>query len=250
MSEVQAKVNFSGRRPIRHEDVRLEIDPDEHAIRVTGAVDVSALDLPDEARVIVELYREIYSERHEVRLADLTQLDLRFSPHPAPSTLLCNIRVISADTPGLILAAAERVRPDASTELGGRSLLPIDFRDLGPQLWELNLDDDQPILIVNTQLMDPGAVARDPRFQILVFPVALRQVCRWLARQLAAGDVDEGPAAMWRDFIRDLDVEPVATEETPSETDPSWIEDAADRFMARISAVTKWNELTEGGEGV
>lgn len=250
MSEVQAKVNFSGRRPIRHEDVRIEIEPDEHAIRVTGAVDISTLGLPDEARVIVELYREIYSERRERKLADLAQLDLRFSPHPAPTTLLCNIRIVSVETPGLILAAAERVRPDASTEFGGRSLLPIDFRDLGPQLWELNLDDDQPILIVNTQLLDPGAVARDPRFQILVFPVALRQICLWLARQLADGEVDEGPVAMWRDFIRDLGVEPAATDEAPTATDASWIQEATDRFTAQISAVPKWNDLTVSGEGL
>ena len=120
MSEVQAKVNFSGRRPIRHEDVRLEIEPDEHAIRVTGAVDVSALDLPEEARVIVELYREIYSERHEVKLADLAQLDLRFRPHPAPSsgTAAARSRDRRQRAVGVLLRLSSLA---PRTRLGGRS---------------------------------------------------------------------------------------------------------------------------------
>lgn len=250
MSGVQAKINFTGRETIHHDLVRLEIEPDEHAIRVTGAVDVSGLELPADARVIVELYREIYSERKDVTLSDLTQLDLRFRPHPAPATLLCNVRVVSAEVPGLILASAERVRPDASSELGGRSLLPVATEDLGQLLWRLELVDPEtmPVLLVNKRLSDPDGIARDPRFQLLVFPTVLRDIGYWLADNLQDGDLDDGPLSRWRDFFADLGVDPTPKQNDGDESAIDWVDAALERFMARNSAVAKWDMLTASGD--
>lgn len=250
MSGVQAKFNFTGRETIHHDKVRLEIEPDEHAVRVTGSVDVSGLGLPRDARVIIELYREIYSEQQEVTLADLTQLDRRFKPHAAPTTLLCNVRVVSAETPGLILASAERVRPDASTELGGRSLLPIASGEIGELLWRLELADAEtlPVLLVNKRLNDPDGVARDPKFQLLVFPTVLRDIGYWLARNLHAGEMEEGPLASWRDFFIGLGVDPTPMEDEGDQTAIEWVDAALERFMSRNSAVAKWDMLTPSGD--
>jgi len=250
MSGVQAKINFTGRETIDHDRVRLEIEPDEHAVRVTGSIDVSDLALPSDAGVIVELYREIYSERQKVTLPDLAQLDLRYKPHSAPTTLLCNVRIVSAETPGLILASAERVRPDASTELGGRSLLPIASGEIGELLWRLELTDPEtmPVLLVNRRLTDPDGVARDPKFQLLVFPTVLRDIGYWLARNLSDGEPEEGPLASWRDFFIGLGVDPTPVENDGEQSGIEWVDAALERFMARNSAVAKWDMLTSSGD--
>lgn len=253
MTVSQAKINFTGRQTIRHEQVALEIEADDHAIRVTGRVDLSDLNVPDDAIAIVELYREIYSERRKMPMADLGQLDLRFSPHPAPTTLLCNLRIVSPTEPGLILAAAERVRPDASTELGGRSLLPIEVGELGDGLWRLELGDvdTQPVLLLNQRLDDPDRLARDRRFQLLVFPAILREIGAWLANELSqGGSSEEGPVAQWAAFFEGLGVTPAVTEDDLPGNPPAWIDDGVDRFVSRIGAVSAWNSLdpSDGAE--
>src|SRR5690606_20352904 len=78
------------------------------------------------------------------------------------------VRVTSPKESHRILAEADRIRcatPDEKRHI--ESLLPIRVGDLGNEIWRLELDGEEPTLVVNRSVGDGKALARTPDFAAL-----------------------------------------------------------------------------------
>ncbi len=102
------------------------------------------------------------------------------------------IKIIDPDDPRrLILAFADRIAPAdrEDIESGRQSILPVEYVDLGQQIWNLRMDDSlAPVLQLNSKIEEPVGIAtlgRTAEFAALVYPSVIRQI---LARLLLEGD--------------------------------------------------------------
>lgn len=153
---------------------------------------------------------------------------------PPPSTLLTDLdpgpvlfrlKVVD-ETPGVgrILAAAERIRPQDEMQDGDsrKSLLPLGQRDLGEQIWTLDLKGGaRPVLFINNRV--PAIRERlmtDPIVQGAVFPHAVRQVFDAILTDDEVDDDAEwvqdwlkfGSELLGRDVPTDIDADEEAEE--------------------------------------
>ncbi len=211
------RLNFTGRKRIARSHMQL-------ALRVEGGVpvlDLSALslprDLPAEAEVIVEAYERTTVSR--ISAGTVGSLDLPIG-HPlpefgVPDLVKVRVKVVgTGDEGGLLLAQADRLRP--SLEHGSvptRSMIPARPDDgMGQTMWRVSVEDEAPILLVNSAIDDWRGFTVSPAFQTLVLPEVLRRCLEWVDVTLAIeGEPEETDSdlALWVTFARQLGQDPL-----------------------------------------
>ncbi|PSH56316.1 hypothetical protein [Phyllobacterium sophorae] len=192
---------------------------------------------PTTALIVFEAYQRSTAMRFELgTIAEPMvpeQLNLR-DLDPSGSVLFRLKLVSGDDNSGRIVGAADRLRPASDeNEDGRKSLFPIDLRDLGPEVWKLDIGDAGPRLLLNYSI--PGFIDRvrtDPLVQGLLLPAALRGVLTELARDAAIEDDDEVTwKADWLQFCREeLRLAEEPSDLTTDEDRENWIADAVQRF--------------------
>ena len=240
---MRRRFNYTGRIRIRQSDINIRLrSEDEPPLTFRAERTLDSYGLPPDARVYLEAYRGPSYMRfnwgtvaHPLTLgpgAHLTGID-------SNDTVYFRVKVVDASTTdGLILAHADRIRANVSEQ----SLLPVELRNLDDILWRLSFDDDEPCLLVNSQIDGILDWARsDSSFAALVFPTALRSVLERLCEEVTEGD-DERPnwVAGWERFARELTGRPV-----PKVDDldmPEWIEDAVNSFARKHRLLNRYQE--------
>lgn len=177
------KFNYTGRKKIKRSLVRVDLRRDADGYRCFDiALSLDEMALPTKAHVYVEAYHRTAYQRFDCgTLADLhipqDRRLLRFSETQQP---LFRVKVVDLSGGlGRILAALDKVRPQSVDDLplGGRSLLFVEYHDLGNAVWQLDLDGDWPVLKLNGNADEIGLVASsDKRFLPLVYPEVFRQI--------------------------------------------------------------------------
>jgi len=150
------------------------------------------------------------------------------------------VLVIAADGTGRILAAADGLRPSTPGDDADRqALLPMRERDIGNELWKIEVDyRTGPVLVVSNRVSGLAAQIRTvPLLQGLVFPHAFRAILRDL-NPPGESDDDDLWGDNWRLFLIDLGVP--AEPEDPNDADAvdEWIETAVKAF-ADLKEFTK-----------
>ena len=140
--------------------------------------DLNGLGLPEHAAVYMEAYHKTDYMRypfgtvaqptrpHSTALGSLGRIDnLRF-----------RIKVVDeSGNRGLIKAVADRIRPVTPT--GMRAILPVEFKDLGSQVWRLSFDGGEPVLEFNSAIPFIREKAKaDYRLFFYVYPAVLREI--------------------------------------------------------------------------
>lgn len=231
------RLNYTGRRRIAREDVKL-------AVRTIGgqslldvhSIDVASLGLPLSARVIIEAYRQTAYMRIDAGTVGLLQLPTGVALNEFRSSdgVLFRIKVVGSDPEdvGKLLAVADRI-PARLDETGGQSLLPILPESMGHELWRIDFTDDEPVLLVNSDVGDWKGFAAKPIFQALVLPEAARQVARWV---LDAGLTDvtdlESAAAQWARLMINWGYNPMTV---TVDQRVEWINDFVQMFCRRFN---------------
>lgn len=230
------RLNFTGRRRIAQEHVRISINADDVQHSFSARMQLEGYGFPNNAALILEAYRQLELSRFEFgtvtrpipppncRLSDFGSLDgLRF-----------RLKVVSTDKPhGRLLGVADRI--SATNEALGRTrrvpLLAVKGHDLGREIWKLDLSDE-PLLLVNFKLADKHALVRSSMFQAMVLPEVMRAI---LVRVLLIDQYrffeDESDwAARWLRFAASFPgVNSVPSEPDP-ELDAEWIDSAVAGF--------------------
>lgn len=151
------------------------------------------LGLPEDAAVYVEAYYSAYVMRFPFgRVGKLAPPKNRLLDE-LPTREIVHFRVKIVDEAsnfGLIVADADRI---TATKSGRLSLLHVDPKPLGNQVWRLNLDDAWPKLEVNNDIRDLNMfdiIKSSAAFRSLVLPSLLRSILTHLVIMDAEVDAD------------------------------------------------------------
>jgi hypothetical protein len=176
------RLNYTGRKKISRSKVTVRLSVaggGTYAFEIE--FDLSGYDFPPDAKVFVEAYNSAsYSrfplgtvaarqEPKDTRLIEMTS-------RPLPKFRL---KVVDQSKRyGLLLGVADKLVPLRPQEevSNKQSLLPVDFNDLGDQVWRLDLTD-WPVLELNSRIDSIAEVARSgDSFLGLVYPEIVRQI--------------------------------------------------------------------------
>lgn len=253
------RVNFTGRRRIPRERVRIEVD-DGPPRRFSAAIDLNGIDLLPNAAVVLEamcagstvVERFKYGEVGNLLLQDrrvLRELD--------GEKVFFTLKVVDrTERFGRILGIAERIRPERAgkpTAAGRQGILPIDAKDLGEEIWQLHFGDHEVCLLVNDKIVGLLDRARsDPLFYAAVYPEVVRRV---LAKALDEGgeidEEDDGWPIMWQRFGKSLHPmrqNPPTGPDREDERD-EWIEEVVKAFCGTHCLKSKYAAALAGASG-
>ncbi len=234
------RFNYTQRKRIEESMVSVEIqdaDEDEDP-QFIAKVDLSRLDLPPDAPIVIEAKRERSSRRFDWGTAG--------SPMPPTDCYLTSMpkapkfRIMALDPDGSrrILALADNIKPSYAGADGTKSLLHLEEKDLDKEVWRVDFGggNDTPIMQVNKNIPGISAVVReDGAFRALVIPETLRLI---LTQALIIDEFDpsdgEGDWAHWIGFVRDFydaEMPVLSLNDEQTKTDmKEWIDGAVSTF--------------------
>ena len=231
-------INYTNRRRIRREDARISIREEKDGALFDASLHLADYNLSSDARVFVEVYRQTQYMRFDFGLVGALHKpdDRVLRDFDSPEGLLFRVKVVTvADPHGLLLAEADQIRPRRSTDEDANRipLLPVvPNENMGDEIWRLEFDDQQTLLMVNSMLGGWRALARDPAFFSLVYPSVFRAV---LSRILYVDEYHEiededNWRSRWLRFatnLRGVDRPPGLQEKDSFDT---WIDGAVSAF--------------------
>lgn len=254
------RFNYTKRQRIEKQNVDIEIPEAEEAgdSQFIATLDLSEMDLPPDAQIVIEAKRERSSRRFDWGTVA--------SPHPQQDSLLTDmppnpsfrVMVVTADGSGRLLALLPRV---AARLAGGErddsprqdSLLWLEEKDLGQEVWRIDFgEDDNPTMIVNKNIPRISeAVRQDHAFRALVIPEALRSI---LTRALIVDEYDDDePDGKWNEwiaFVREFykDDIPGASDDMDKDTAARryWIDEAVEAFAEQRFHASDQYSTTRG----
>jgi len=133
--------------------------------------------LPDHAAVYVEAYHKTDYMRYPFgTVSQIRKPDTRMGSLGRIENLHFRVKIVDeSGNKGLILAVADGIKPEAPPQR--RSILPVDFKEMGNQIWRLSFDADGPILELNSTIpFIRDKAKRDPRLFFYIFPSVIRNI--------------------------------------------------------------------------
>jgi hypothetical protein len=250
------KLNFTGRKkiPLRNTMVTL-MNGNNHPHSFDIQLDLSGLNLPDEAFVYVEAYKRTSYMRFQYGTVgelivpanrDLTKIEAGVIP-------LFRVKIVDKSSQhGQIIAMADKIHPKGINDDNKEkvSLLHVEFsEDLGSQVWRLDLEGDWPVLQVNNTIHSMKDITKsDEAFLALVYPEIVRQILNFIieSEQLDP-DIDEDEwYSLWVNFVSSLP----GVGSPPTGRDPNiktdqkdWVEKAVHCFCDRWHLLDQFQKL-------
>ena len=143
------RVNSTGRCKVFREDVRITLRSDsDGTLTFNAALNLADYDLPSDALVFVEAYRQTTFMRFKFGTVAAPSLPPgvtgRLTEFKTKQRLLFRVKVTSASgRSGLLLAEADRISACNDEEQPDKrvALLPTEPADLGQLLWKVDIND-------------------------------------------------------------------------------------------------------------
>ena len=243
------KFNYTGRKKIRRSDVRIDLLRDnENRRHFNLSLHLAELELPQTAQVYVEAYHRSGYQRYNFGTVGELRIpaDRTLGSISASVTPLFRVKVVDkTGTHGRILAAVDKIRPasEDNRPADSRSLLFVEYDDLGNTVWQLDLEGDWPVLRLNRTVDEISLIASsDNRFLSLVYPEVLRQI---LTRILIVDehtdpDCDDDWPSLWLKLGATLPGMSVPFQTTRAGR-RAWIENAVEAFCANFKLLDKFH---------
>lgn len=196
---MKGRINYTGRKKIPLDRISITVSRRDHAAESFDAsIRLEGMGLPDEAKVYIEAYHRTDLVRYPFgTVANIVRPEDTGLSHLAHNeNLRFRVMVVDeSDKRGLILASANRIRP-AGIYLK-RSILPVEFRDLGRQVWKVDYTGDEPVLLLNEKIPNIHNLAKaDPRFHLYIYPAVMREILAHIFFVDRIDDIEE-PADEW-----------------------------------------------------
>lgn len=236
------RLNYTGRKKISRSKVTVRLSAAGSGVYAFNIdFDLSGYEFPPDAKVFVEAYNSAsymrfpfgtVAARHEPK--DVRLLDVTARPLPK-----FRLKVVDqSERYSLLLGVADKLIPlRPQEELSNKqSLLPVDFSDLGDQVWRLDLSD-WPVLELNSRIDSIAEVARSgDSFLGLVYPEVVRQILHEIVigqEQTDPGFDDSEWTSLWLRYVCALpgmSEPPEGASEEARTRREDWIEDAVQAF--------------------
>lgn len=196
---MKRRFNYTDRKRITQDRITVSLTRRKGlAESFSASVKLDGLNLPEEAKVYIEAYHHTDSARYPFGtvVSPLLPDDTSLSNLAHPEDLKFRILVVDETTKrGLILASADRIKPTSTYDK--QSILPVEIGDLGRQVWKLDFNGDQPVLVLNEKLPNVlNLPTTDPRFRLYILPAVLREVFSYMFFVDKVEDLAE-PAVEW-----------------------------------------------------
>jgi hypothetical protein len=256
MSSAKRRINSTGRKKISQDKVELRIlsAVSGEPLKAKIGIDLESLELPASAAVSVEAYHRSTAMRFDCGTVGNKKIPeiLSLNELDQAGGVLFRIKIVDQeDQPGKILASADRVRPSIEGEhLGRKSIFPVDYRDLGQEVWRVDINDDAgPFLLLNSKI--PALMHRiheNPLVAGALLPAAFRIVLLHLAHNPSEEDEDgAGWKAEWKRFCSEgLGVEDDPEDLEDDDARELWVDDAVRRYCETRTFVEKARQMIPG----
>ncbi|MBU2527592.1 MAG: hypothetical protein KKC03_13425 [Bacteroidetes bacterium] len=248
MSSAKRRINSTNRRRIKREhiDIRMLESGPREPLKAKASLSLQEFGFPASAAVAIEAYHRSSGMRFDCGTIGSLSVPpvLILDEVDRSGSALFRVKVTDTETePGKILGSAERIQPRSQDDSEGkRSLFPVVFRDLGEQVWKVEINyGDRPRLLLNKEI--PGIQHRlhqNPLLQGLLLPAALRIVIEAIAGEPDDGDDDEpGWKEEWMQYCRSIGIQDDPAD-LDSEAKKEWVDRVVRvfcesyRFMAGI----------------
>jgi len=178
---MKRRFNYTGRGRIPREKISIILNRDGNSAKSFSAnIDLTGMNFPPDAKVYVEAYHRTEVSRYDFGTAEniLPDESCELTTLAYGENLKFRILVVDeTEQCGLILAHADRIK--IVSEVDKKPILPVDFRDIGQQIYlvEFTGDEGSPVLIINSKIPNIENIARsDPQFIMHVYPTVIKEV--------------------------------------------------------------------------
>lgn len=242
-----SRLNYTGRKRIPRENVMIGVSSTATAAIVGATFELRSLGFPDTARVVLEAQAGWTVQRFEFGTIGqyIEPADKRLTEFPSLAGLLFRLKVIATgDHDGRLLGVADRLKPSGDIhQAAQQSFVIVRPQDLGDRVWKVDFDEAQPLLLVNSRLLDHHDFLKRREVAALVLPEALQRI---LGRAAEHGSEEEAGAGWYSAALR-LG-ERLAGRVMPPSTDDEelerWIDEAVGAFSRRHQFIDVF--VTEG----
>lgn len=231
-------LNYTGRKKINKEKVSINFVRRDNSVIAFDLkkLDIDDLQLPDDAKIFVDAYY-----RTELKRFDFGTVAERVYPPSLSLTDLANrenlkFRILIVNQSDCrILAHAAGINTFETAEK--KSILPVEFKDLGNEIWRIEYEGDEgsPILCLNNKIPNIQNIARqDPHFMIYVYPAVIREI---LIHMIFIDEVDSiaNPSVDWHgDWVKFSTSRGVNPPQTLNHTDENFDKDAALKWIDSV----------------
>ena len=249
-------LNYTNRKRIRREDARVTIREESDEMSFDAVLELGDYELPSDAHVFVEAYRQTQYMRFAFGLVReiIIPVDRALHSFDSAEGVLFRVKVVTGTDPhGLLLAEADQIRPrrSADEDQNRIPLLPVVPDDsMGDELWRLEFDDQQTLLLINSSLGDWRAVARDPVFISLVYPSVFRAVLWRILHIEECRDMDDPDdwCSRWLRFTVSLPGVSNPPDDSDGDGLDAWIGTAVNAFCRRHNVLTSYEDYWVGAK--
>ncbi len=238
---MKRRLNFTDRKKILREHVRIELNSQNGTSKsFTVKFDLAAYSLPPDAKVYVHAYHKTEELIYDFGTVGATCVPHDTSLKGLSRTENLKFRMLVVDETGehgLILAHADRISPFAEGEK--MSILPVDFRDIGHQVWivEYIADEGGPVLVLNSAIPSIETLAKsNPMFFFYVYPAVIRDILTNMVFVYGL-DSTEDPSSDWQRNWLQFTRHVLSSEEPPSILnckDEDFESDEAQKWINRV----------------
>ena len=247
------RLNYTGRVKINRADVRLATRFIGGQLSFEADLRLTDYELPAEALVFVEAYRQTTWMRFQFGTVAALQLpsDRGLREFDSPDGILFRVKVTQARDEHILLAAADRI-PLALPEDGDanrESLLEFVPAELGDEMWQVELDGEPRLLVNKSAVPDCRQLALSPVFVALVYPAVLRQILTNVL--IEHGHRDTYDDTDWRSkWLRFATLVPGVDPEPPEKDEDDdavrrWVDDVVAAFAKKLTLREKFGAAWE-----
>jgi hypothetical protein len=255
------RINSTGRKKILREDASIALHKQGNgSLSFDAKLDLSEYDLPPDANVYVEAYRQTNFMRFDYGTVATPRpplgVDHALTEFASKEGLLFRVKVTSVgDRAGLLLAEGDGIpcREEQDEPDKRLPLLPAEGAELGQEVWRISFTATGPFLQINRHVGDWKAVGASPMFRSLVFPSAIRQVLAHILLIEKESDFEDMRSwqSRWLAFAVGLGAgEPPQVDTDDEEALDEWIDGAAERFCATHSWLKHYVDELRAGHAV
>jgi hypothetical protein len=205
-------------------------------------ISLDGFDFSPSAKIYIEAYHKTEVKRYNFGTVEniIPPRDTGLAGLAYPENLKFRILVVDeSGQHGLILARADGIKP--VSDLDTKSILPVDFVDIGQQIWRLDFTGDggAPILTINKKIPGIELIAKsEPQFIMYVYPAVIREVLTYMIFVEGVDSPIDPPVEWHREWIE------FSRRILPGEGPPESLNPEDDDFDR--DAATEWiNKIVE-----
>lgn len=254
MAGAKKRINSTGRKRINREsiDIRLLTAVPGQPLQAKASLDIAALGFPGSATVAIEAYHRSSGMRFDCGTIDALAIPVMVLDQiDQGGNILFRVKVVDNDNEqGKLLGSAERIQPRSDdADEGQRPLLPVQYRDLGAEVWKVDIvHGGRPTLIINSRMTGFSHRLQDnPLVQGLLLPAVFRIILERITSGSDTGDEDEDESGWVDDWLKYCKAEFGADD--PDDLDPErkhdWVEDLIKKFCDKKSFIKRIAAMEE-----